>query len=189
MHRRFFTACVVAFLALPLGRDVLAQTGQFFTQPATEPQLEGPVILQSLDVNDLVKGAPYSADAMTEIVQPLADGNRIVRQTTASIFRDSRGRVRREQTLAAVGPMIVSDNQRTVTISDPEAGISDELQPTSRVAIRHRLPQLSSVGATPAGAGTAVVRTFGRKDTGASGFVTTSSGAPQNAPTVKTESL
>src|SRR5262245_45913471 len=36
----------------------------------------------------LVKGAPYSAEAVTETVQTLADGNRIVHRTSGSVARD-----------------------------------------------------------------------------------------------------
>src|SRR5689334_11482640 len=39
-----------------------------------------------------VKGAPYSADAVTETIQTLADGNRIVNRMTSSVYRDSEGR-------------------------------------------------------------------------------------------------
>src|SRR5215208_3618255 len=46
----------------------------------------------------LVKGAPYSAQAVTETVQTLSDGNRIVRKNTAQLYRDAEGRTRREQT-------------------------------------------------------------------------------------------
>src|SRR6478736_5423817 len=35
----------------------------------------------------IVKGAPYSADAVTETTQTLTDGNRIHRTTKASLFR------------------------------------------------------------------------------------------------------
>src|SRR5689334_4071576 len=40
----------------------------------------------------LVKGAPYSAQAVTESVQTLTDGNRIVRKTNAQLYRDTEGR-------------------------------------------------------------------------------------------------
>ncbi len=36
-----------------------------------------------------VTGAPYSAEAVTEMTQTLADGNRIVRSVSASVARDS----------------------------------------------------------------------------------------------------
>src|SRR5579872_7151274 len=45
----------------------------------------------------LVKNAPYSAQAVTETTQRLVDGNRIARKTTASLYRDSEGRTRREE--------------------------------------------------------------------------------------------
>jgi hypothetical protein len=42
-------------------------------------------------------GAPYSAEAVTESTQTLADGNRINRKTTTRVYRDNEGRTRREQ--------------------------------------------------------------------------------------------
>ena len=53
----------------------------------------------------VVKGAPYSADAITETTQTLSDGNRIVRKTTSSLYRDSEGRTRREQSIGAIGSL------------------------------------------------------------------------------------
>ncbi|HXI61811.1 MAG TPA: hypothetical protein VNF70_03840, partial [Pyrinomonadaceae bacterium] len=50
-----------------------------------------------------IKGAPYSADAVTETTQILGDGNRIVNRSTATLYRDSEGRTRREQTLKSIG--------------------------------------------------------------------------------------
>src|SRR5580704_6269176 len=47
--------------------------------------------------SDIVKGAPYSADVINESTQALADGNRIVRRSTARVYRDAEGRVRREE--------------------------------------------------------------------------------------------
>src|SRR5579863_9747419 len=47
-----------------------------------------------------VKGAPYSAEAVNETVQTLADGNRIIQRTSAMQYRDSDGRERREETSA-----------------------------------------------------------------------------------------
>jgi hypothetical protein len=42
-------------------------------------------------------GAPYSAEAMTESTQTVADGNRINRRVTTRVYRDSEGRTRRDQ--------------------------------------------------------------------------------------------
>jgi hypothetical protein len=52
----------------------------------------------------VVEGAPYAAQAVTEHVQTLADGNRIVNRNTGSVYRDSLGRTRRVQTPPPIGP-------------------------------------------------------------------------------------
>ena len=44
----------------------------------------------------VVKGAPYSAEGVSESIQVLADGNKITRSSTTKMFRDSEGRTRRE---------------------------------------------------------------------------------------------
>ena len=45
-----------------------------------------------------VKDSPFSAEAVSESVQTLADGNRIVRSSTSKIYRNSEGRFRQEVT-------------------------------------------------------------------------------------------
>src|SRR4051812_14796286 len=67
-----------------------------------------------------VKSAPYSAQGVTETTQTLADGNRIVQKSTATVYRDSEGRERREQTLPSIGPFTAQGApQQFITISDP----------------------------------------------------------------------
>src|SRR5262249_53311348 len=51
-----------------------------------------------------VKGAPYSAEAVNESTQVLADGTRIVNHSSSVIYRDSEGRERREETFSKLGP-------------------------------------------------------------------------------------
>ena len=102
----------------------------------------------------VVKGAPYSAEAVTESVQTLADGNRIVRKTTASIYRDSEGRTRREQTLGAIGPFAsAGDPQQAIAINDPVAGVNYMLEPRNRVARKLALPPLRVAGFGPGSGG------------------------------------
>lgn len=43
-----------------------------------------------------VKNSPFTADEVSESVQTLADGNRIVRTSTGKMYRNSEGRIRRE---------------------------------------------------------------------------------------------
>jgi hypothetical protein len=45
-----------------------------------------------------IKGQPFSADTVSESVQTLSDGNRIVQNSTGKIYRNSEGRIRREMT-------------------------------------------------------------------------------------------
>ncbi|MEQ1920862.1 MAG: hypothetical protein ABL952_00005 [Pyrinomonadaceae bacterium] len=44
----------------------------------------------------VVKGQPFSAEAVSESVQTLSDGNRIVHNSTTKLYRNSEGRFRRE---------------------------------------------------------------------------------------------
>jgi hypothetical protein len=82
-----------------------------------------------------VKGAPYAADAVTETTQTLTDGNRITRKTTASMYRDSQGRTRREESLAAIGPWAAAGvPPKHVFINDPVAEVSYMLDPQTHTA-------------------------------------------------------
>jgi hypothetical protein len=46
---------------------------------------------------EIVKNAPYTAEAITESIQTLPDGNRIVRKSTTLLARDGAGRTRQER--------------------------------------------------------------------------------------------
>lgn len=71
----------------------------------------------------VVKGAPYSAQAVTETVQTLSDGNRIVNKMTSQLYRDSEGRTRREQTIKMLGlPGDGNESMQTIFINDPVSG-------------------------------------------------------------------
>lgn len=84
-----------------------------------------------------VKGAPYSAESVTESVQTLADGNRIVRNNKALVYRDSEGRTRREQSIKAIGPWASGDEApRFISIFDPVAGVNYTLNPRNKTATK-----------------------------------------------------
>ena len=74
----------------------------------------------------VVKGAPYSAELVTESVQTLGDGNRIVHRSTSRVYRDTEGRVRREDDRGTANP--------SVTINDPVANRSYTLDAGTRTA-------------------------------------------------------
>ena len=87
--------------------------------------------------NKVVKGKPYSAEAVTETSQALADGNRITRKMSASVYRDGEGRTRREQTLGMIGPFKPQGAPPvTITIEDPVAGVHYLLDPQGKVAVK-----------------------------------------------------
>jgi len=83
----------------------------------------------------VVKGAPYSAQAVTEFTQVLADGNRISRTNASSVARDSEGRTRREHSLGAIGPFAAAnDAPKMVSIHDPVAGKNYMLDANTKTA-------------------------------------------------------
>jgi TonB family protein len=83
----------------------------------------------------VVKGAPFTADAVTETVQALADGNHITRTTSTRLFRDSEGRTRREQSLNGIGTWATNDNApQAIFINDPVAGVNYVLNTKTHTA-------------------------------------------------------
>jgi len=74
----------------------------------------GTMFAHRVDGKKVVKGAPYSAEVVTEMNQALPDGNAITRKTSGRIYRDSEGRTRQET---------ASDGkQPSVHINDPVEG-------------------------------------------------------------------
>ena len=95
----------------------------------------------SLDAatSTVVTGQPYSADGVTKITQTLADGTRIEREVRSKFYRDSAGRVRREQNILGLDSLLgamSSEPQTAITITDPVAGAVYSLDPVRREARR-----------------------------------------------------
>jgi len=87
----------------------------------------------------VVTGAPYSAVRITETTQTLADGTTINRKVQSNVFRDSQGRLRRETTMPAIGPLAANGQPKTfIVIHDPVAGASYELHPEEKSAVQLR---------------------------------------------------
>ena len=72
----------------------------------------------------VVTGAPFSAVAVGETKQTLADGTTISRKFQTNLFRDAQGRFRKEVTMPAIGPLAASGKhpRSFVVIQDPVAG-------------------------------------------------------------------
>jgi hypothetical protein len=147
MKRRLFVVLTmlvsasVTFAQTPQGITegmVIKQTRVFQGQDgAPPPPPPGDFIFIASESfgGKVVKGAPYSAEAVTESIQVLGDGNRIVNKFSSSVYRDSEGRTRREQTLKGLGPLGTGmEPLQTIFINDPVAGVTYALDSRSHTA-------------------------------------------------------
>ena len=101
-----------------------------------------------LNGGKVVTGAPFSALAVSETTQTLADGNHISRKTQSNLYRDSQGRVRREITLAGFGPLPASGQPKSfVVINDPVASVTYMLHPDEQTAEKMAKPFAKMGGA------------------------------------------
>ncbi len=75
----------------------------------------------------VVKGAPYSAEVVTETRQSLADGNVISRSKSGMVYRDSEGRTRQETA--------TDGEHRSIHISDPVDNKHYILNPGAKRAV------------------------------------------------------
>ncbi len=120
-----------------------------------EGQVTGPVShveigFQSFNAivpGKVVKGAPYSAMATTEMTQVLSDGNQISHKMTSNIYRDSQGRTRREENPGAIGLVLINGNQppSVVFISDPVSGSDYILEPENKIARKMPPPPANAI--------------------------------------------
>jgi TonB family protein len=126
----------------------------------------------------VVKGKPFSAVAVSEATQTLSDGNRIVRRTSSNLYRDSEGRTRREQALAAVGPYTTADNSgQRVFINDPVSGVNYVLDPRAQTAQKNSMPQVRMFSTTAGGPVTGVATASGASTASATTSTTVVAGS------------
>ncbi|HEY5886020.1 MAG TPA: hypothetical protein VIT88_15135 [Pyrinomonadaceae bacterium] len=88
----------------------------------------------------IVKGAPFSAESVTEHVQPLADGNRMVRKSSAKIYRDAAGRTRREHETSRAPVQPDGQPARLIVITDPVSRVNYLIETHTRTARKRQLP-------------------------------------------------
>ena len=102
---------------------------------------------EGLHGGKVVTGAPFSAVAVSETIQTLADGNHIAHKTQTNLFRDSQGRFRKEVTLPAIGPLAtLGQPNMFVFIHDPVAGASFTLHPDVKIAEKMEAPSGKMTG-------------------------------------------
>jgi hypothetical protein len=97
----------------------------------------------------IVIGAPFSAEAISESLQVLADGNRIARSSSNKMYRDSKGRFRREG-ISNPGTVFGAyfELQPTVLILDPVNGFKYFLNTDSKTVRRYTLKLPAQFGTT-----------------------------------------
>ncbi len=120
-------ACLALFVLLGA-----AASGQ--TAPAAKVFAETSAMSEKI-----VKGSPFSADAVNESVQVLADGNRIVRSSTNKLYRNTEGRFRREISGGSGGSLGSFYSVGSgITILDPVLGqrfLLDSNLKTARIGV------------------------------------------------------
>lgn len=133
---------------------VLALTMTVAAQQTPSPGARVATEIIASSSTAVVKGAPYSADAISESVQLLADGNKISHSNTTKMYRDSEGRTRRESNSSGGGrgfgaPIAPSAPGfdfafsgfgfgDTISIFDPVSNLRYSLNPTAKTAQKSR---------------------------------------------------
>jgi hypothetical protein len=129
---------------------------------ATTAKVNAEIIASSS--TKVVKGAPFSAEGISESVQVLSDGNRIMRSTTTKMFRDGEGRFRREGGGSLIAPVAATSGGGTIgsgtftytsgfglmeaiSIFDPVEGVRFVLNPTDKTARRFDVKNMLTEGA------------------------------------------
>ncbi|MEO8662324.1 MAG: hypothetical protein ABI693_27930, partial [Bryobacteraceae bacterium] len=148
------SACALALAALPIIAQTTDRQDKIVQEKMVHEKLSvvGPDMFSfvgapiHIEGGAPVKGAPYSADAVSETVQALANGNKITRKNTSQIYRDSEGRTRREETMTGVGPWASSGGTKQfISITDPTTNSVWNLDPDTKVA--HKMNVRVSVSA------------------------------------------
>jgi hypothetical protein len=149
-----FTATVLLGCACAVGQiagatampDVMGyqQSGQVEPPPGGAPpnvffhtqKIDGKITTGYIAIADSAKpvtGAPYTATAITETTQVLADGNRIVNKTESQLARDSQGRTRRQEMTSNLGPL-ATNAPKIAFINDPVDKVSYVLDLNDKTA-------------------------------------------------------
>jgi len=106
------------------------------TMVFTGTAVGGGAVMHRIEFRGKVKkGAPYAAESVTETVQVLADGNRIVNKQSGKEYRDSEGRMRQDSTIQPAGPWVAGSKTSMMSmIDDPVSGGHITLNHDEKVA-------------------------------------------------------
>ncbi len=97
-----------------------------------------------------LKNAPFSADEVNESVQVLADGNRIVHNSTGKMYRNTEGRIRRESKGGNAGSFGMSYSiAPSVSIVDPVIRQKYELDSVLKTATIYDMNRGNRIAIAP----------------------------------------
>jgi hypothetical protein len=139
-HASVRLSCVLACALVAATTGALAQGRRSGGPPPQAAAAATPTAQLPSDpfAGPVVTKAPYSGDAVTTVTQVLMDGTRVEQKTEARFYRDSTGRIRREQAILGLpGANAAAQPQTVVTIDPtPEDEFAFTLDPTTRTARR-----------------------------------------------------
>jgi TonB family protein len=138
-------ACVLALAAGIYGNNVFAQ----------EENPEKKVVVSTFGGPGIgavgrtgvgpAKNAPFSGEMVSESIQTLADGNRIVHRTNTIIYRDGEGRIRRETSFKIRDASGAYKEHITIQVSDSFGGPNFMLDPQNRTARKFPTRQIKEI--------------------------------------------
>lgn len=152
-HLSIIMLLVTALATIGNAQDVITPAAPVTATRVTTDKVNVEIIASSS--TKVVKGAPFSAEGVSESVQVLPDGNRITRSTTTKMYRDGEGRFRREAAgktgngeATAYGSLISAYGfQDTISIYDPVEAVRYVLTPSTKSARRFNSQNIRTEGA------------------------------------------
>jgi hypothetical protein len=123
-------------LMILISGAVWSQSGPVGPRIGSRPMMQAGSPMFGFIGGKTLSGAPYSAQVTFEHTQTLPDGNLIDQKNMATVYRDSQGRTRLEETR----PSNSGNPQQIIRITDPVAGVAYVLDPAKKTAHRFTLP-------------------------------------------------
>ncbi|HEX8287649.1 MAG TPA: hypothetical protein VF556_06640 [Pyrinomonadaceae bacterium] len=141
---KYLPALLLFVLCMPLWADAQQEVRTAGGKVAAE--------IIATTATAVVKGSPFSAEAVNESIQTLPDGNKITRSYTTRMYRDSEGRFRREggSSIGGFGNAVTFGNavpalglQDTVSIFDPVSNQRYIINPSDKTV--RRMPTIAGI--------------------------------------------
>ena len=133
-----------------------------------------------------VTNAPFSGEAVVTVRATIGDGTQIVTSITEQIYRDSAGRIRRQQIRVGDEQLAANDFRAIITVVDPVAGVLSQLNPATREAYQVPLATLRGnwkvLTSSPAGSVEYRVTTLSRTEPSRELFAAPAGYAIQTVP-------